>query len=54
MAAMTEPQSPEHLRHIGRGGSQNLVASVLAALLGILLSIVVAFFIGILVRRWLW
>ena len=42
MAAMTDHQSPAHLRHIGRGGSQNLIASVVAALLGILLSIVVA------------
>ena len=39
---MTEHQAPAHLRHIGRGGSQNLVASAVAALLGIALSIVVA------------
>lgn len=41
VAAMTE-RSPTHLRHIGRGGSQNLMASALAAVLGIVLSIVVA------------
>ena len=39
---MTDHRSPAHLRHIGRGGSQNLIAAVVAALLGILLSIVVA------------
>jgi O-antigen/teichoic acid export membrane protein len=39
---MTDHRAPAHLRRIGRGGSQNLAASAIAALLGILLSIVVA------------
>ena len=39
---MTDHHTPAHLRRIGRGGSQNLAASALAALLGIVLSIVVA------------
>jgi O-antigen/teichoic acid export membrane protein len=39
---MTDHRAPAHLRRIGRGGSQNLAASAVAALLGILLSILVA------------
>jgi O-antigen/teichoic acid export membrane protein len=39
---MTDHRAPAHLRRIGRGGSQNLAASGVAALLGMLLSIVVA------------
>jgi O-antigen/teichoic acid export membrane protein len=42
VAAMTDHRAPAHLRRIGRGGSQNLAASAVAALLGMLLSIVVA------------
>ncbi|HEX5017582.1 MAG TPA: oligosaccharide flippase family protein, partial [Actinomycetes bacterium] len=39
---MTDHRAPAHLRRIGRGGSQNLAASAIAAILGIALSIVVA------------
>ncbi|MEO8107100.1 MAG: oligosaccharide flippase family protein [Actinomycetes bacterium] len=39
---MTDQNSPTHLHHIGRGGSQNIVAAAAAAGLGIALSIVVA------------
>jgi O-antigen/teichoic acid export membrane protein len=42
VAEMTDHRAPAHLRRIGRGGSQNLAASGVAALLGILLSIIVA------------
>jgi O-antigen/teichoic acid export membrane protein len=39
---MTDHRAPAHLRRIGRGGSQNLAASGVAALLGFALSVVVA------------